>query len=441
MRKQQLLRQLYSSPKIFHLIHTQQRIVSKAFSTILEADDLILNMLQHDFKNFKIQYPTSNVTESVANKLARRLHLLPNHPLNILKTRIEIYCCNHAQTNGRSQFRIFDDRNPVVNIKNCFDDLLVGKDHVSRQSSDTYYIDSDKLLRTHTSAHQTTLISQHLDAFLCSGDVYRRDEIDSTHYPVFHQMEGVRIFNKRELLASSGVQVDPSNPEKLDEECSRLVSRDLQELLTGLALSLFGADCELRWREDYFPFTRPSFELEVLFNGQWLEVLGCGVIHSQVLRNAGLDPEQSSGWAFGLGLERLAMVLFQIPDIRLFWSTDERFLQQFDGRSPLSRFVPYSKFPACYKDVSFWLPSHGLQDGSSGFHVNDMYEVIREAAGDLVEKVQLFDQYRNEATGRTSHAYRILYRHMDRSLTNKEVDDVQWEVRRLLVEKLGVTLR
>eukprot|EP00597_Dinobryon_sp_UTEXLB2267_P012537 CAMPEP_0170123724 /NCGR_PEP_ID=MMETSP0020_2-20130122/17682_1 /TAXON_ID=98059 /ORGANISM="Dinobryon sp., Strain UTEXLB2267" /LENGTH=88 /DNA_ID=CAMNT_0010355381 /DNA_START=277 /DNA_END=540 /DNA_ORIENTATION=- len=72
-----------------------------------------------------------------------------------------------------------------------------------------------QLLRTHTSAHQTTLISQHLDAFLCSGDVYRRDEIDSTHYPVFHQMEGVRIFNKRELLASSGVQVDPSNPEKL----------------------------------------------------------------------------------------------------------------------------------------------------------------------------------------------------------------------------------
>lgn len=136
--------------------------------------------------------------------------------------------------------------------------------------------------------------------------------------------------------------------------------------------------------------------VQVLHQGRWLEVLGCGVIHRQVLANAGLDPDEVCGWAFGLGLERLAMVLFdvrvrllqilvhesndeewlhlQIPDIRLFWSEDERFLKQFVQGSGL-KFVPYSKHPPCYKDVSFWLPS-------DTFHVNDLYEIIREVHTD-----------------------------------------------------------
>jgi phenylalanyl-tRNA synthetase alpha chain len=136
--------------------------------------------------------------------------------------------------------------------------------------------------------------------------------------------------------------------------------------------------------------------VQVLNQGRWLEVLGCGVIHGQVLANAGLDPEEVCGWAFGLGLERLAMVLFdvrvpqfeisahesnnelwfhlQIPDIRLFWSEDERFLKQFVQGSGL-KFVPYSKHPPCYKDVSFWLPG-------DTFHVNDLYEIIREVHTD-----------------------------------------------------------
>lgn len=222
-----------------------------------------------------------------------------------------------------------------------------------------------KVLRTHTSAHQTQFMSQGYDAFLCSGDVYRRDEIDSSHYPVFHQMEGVRLFSTQKSQIFAGLN---------DQQRVDVIVTDLKDLLSGLAKHLFG-DVEMRWNAEYFPFTDPSFELEVLFNGHWLEVLGCGVIHKDVLQNGGRSNE--IGWAFGLGLERLAMVLFGIPDIRLFWSTDERFCSQFkEGR--ITKFVPYSKYPLCYKDVSFWLP--GTVTDPTNFHKNDVYEVRQAIA-------------------------------------------------------------
>lgn len=320
-------------------------------------------------------------------------------------------------------FEIHDSFSPIVHVKNCFDDLRVPFSHVSRQPSDTYYATDQLVLRTHTSAHQTDLISQNVNAFLCSGDVYRRDEIDSSHYPVFHQMEGVRLFSEVEI---NGLSVS---------EAKELAEKDLKALLTGLASHLFG-NVEIRWRNDYFPFTEPSFELDVKFNDNWIEVLGCGVIHDDVLKNA--KRPGRIGWAFGLGLERLAMVLFGIPDIRLFWSDDERFTSQFKAGKVI-KFVPYSKYPLCYKDISFWLPVN--ESNKIDMHVNDVYEIIRDVAGDLVEKVELFDEFVNKKTGRTSHAYRISYRHMGRSLTNEEIDLIQWQVRDLLVEKLNVVLR
>ncbi len=144
-----------------------------------------------------------------------------------------------------------------------------------------------------------------------------------------------------------------------------------------MARELFGNDVEMRWNKDYFPFTDPSFELEVLFNGAWMEVLGCGVIHKEVLQNANKPNE--CGWAFGLGLERLAMVLFGIPDIRLFWTHDQRFLSQFKENDSRTKFVPYSKFPLCYKDVSFWLPSENEEIAAKStrtkFHSHDVYDV------------------------------------------------------------------
>ena len=150
-------------------------------------------------------------------------------------------------------FQAFDTFPPVVLKQNCFDDLLIPADHVSRSPSDTYYVDDLHCLRTHTSAHQSTLIKSGEDEFLVSGDVYRRDEIDSTHYPVFHQMEGVKMF-------PIGTASD-------------VILADLKTSLEGMTQKLFG-DCEMRWNDDYFPFTDPSLELEIFYQGEWLEVRG-----------------------------------------------------------------------------------------------------------------------------------------------------------------------
>jgi len=320
---------------------------------------------------------------------------------------------------------MFDDLHPVVSTYDNFDSVLVPEGHVSRSRNDTYYVTEDRVLRCHTSAHQLSLLKQGEKKFLVAGDVYRRDSIDATHFPVFHQMEGVRVFAKSEL---SSTELTPQD----------FVSQELKIMLEGLAKHLFG-EVELRWVDAYFPFTDPSYELEIFFNGEWLEVLGCGVMQKQILNEASLVDEEA--WAFGLGLERLAMVLFDIPDIRLFWTNDERFSKQFkagmfrSGGHNMQKFKSYSKYPPCYKDVSFWLP-----DGSK-FTENNLCEIVRSTAGNLVEEVKLIDEFHNPKTNQVSNCYRITYRSMDRSLTDEEINTLQDDVRETLVTSLGVTLR
>lgn len=140
-------------------------------------------------------------------------------------------------------------------------------------------------------------------AFLCMGDVYRKDTVDKTHYPVFHQMEGVRIMSFEELNVKNA------------QEAKQIAAADLKNVLSDLAKHMFG-DVEMKWSKDHFPFTDPSFELEIFYNNEWLEILGCGVVHDEVMTSGGLDITKECGWAFGLGLERWAMKLFEIDDIR-----------------------------------------------------------------------------------------------------------------------------
>jgi len=205
----------------------------------------------------------------------------------------------------------------------------------------------------------------------------------------------------------------------------------------------------VRWIEAYFPFTSPSWELEIFWQGDWLEVLGCGVVKQEILEKA--DVPSQLGWAFGIGLERIAMLLFEIPDIRLFWSQDERFLGQFRGLSEnldnLKRFVQFSKYPSCYKDVAFWLRSSsssaggGIGANAQDFHENDVMEIVRDIGGDLVEDVTKVDEFTHPKTGRRSLCYRINYRSLERTLTNEEANGYHDSVRAALVEKLGVELR
>jgi phenylalanyl-tRNA synthetase alpha chain len=370
-------------------------------------------------------HPYNNVPESIKAKLGAGLLHKQAHPICTIKSAVATAFTRLPDAEGgikRPSFRLFDDESPVVTVKQNFDDLLTPPDHVSRKPSDTFYVDKAHLLRCHTSAHQTEKLRKGEREFLVAADCFRRDEIDSTHYPIFHQMEGVRIFEPDALPA--GVSGHPDDPETV-----RYVCDDLKASLQCMVDELFG-ESECRWNEDFFPFTEPSFELEIKYQGEWLELLGCGMVHRDILANCGM-PDRV-GWAFGIGLERVAMARFGIPDIRLFWTEDDRFHKQFDG-SMSSVFESYSKYPPCLKDVTFWLPD--------GLHQHDIFEQIRESAGDLVEKVELIDEFTHPKHGRTSHCYRIAYRSMERNLTNEEINSLQTGVRDNLVKTLGVELR
>lgn len=365
-------------------------------------------------------------------------------------------------------FRFEDSLSPIVRVEQNFDQILIPREHPSRRliiikgrKSDTFYISEELILRTQTSAHQIELLAQGAKSFCVLGDVYRKDEIDATHYPAFHQMEALRLYKVSDLreYASEAlrksyvdrnasviediqdknyqyfeVPAKNSIEEKQNSFIRRLVIDDLKETHENLMRYLFPQQSDMRWNADKFPFTEPSYEMEVLLKGKWLEVLGSGIVHKGVLRNAGVDPNKYIGWASGVGLERLAMIMYNIPDIRLFWSSDPRFLSQFQQDS-ISEFKPFSKYPSCFKDVSFYIPRESI------IHDNDVYEIVRNYAGDLVEKMELVDSFENQSSGKVSKCFRINYRSLERTLTNSEIDSIQLKIRAELQTKLQVELR
>ncbi|TPX13148.1 uncharacterized protein E0L32_006348 [Thyridium curvatum] len=425
-----------------------------------------------------------NVPSNVANATSRKLHLQKDHPIAITRQIIE-------SKFPEATYKTYNTFDPVVSTFENFDSLGFPEDHPGRAKSDTYYINKETLLRTHTSAHELEIFKANAsDGYLISADVYRRDEVDRTHYPVFHQMEGARVWDRTKVpngdiaaavwadldkLPKHDIQVEDPNPpfhpernplqsehhspaeaEAIAAHLKRSLELVVVEIFSRAKAAAVKADpnfvdepLKVRWVEAYFPFTSPSWELEVYYNGDWLECLGCGVSKQNILINAGVGSQ--AGWAFGLGLDRIAMLLFQIPDIRLFWSQDERFLSQFAGVSGdlgrLKRFVPFSKYPACYKDVSFWLRTSSAAGGNTrganvhDFHENDVMEVVRSVAGDVVEDVRLVDEFTHPRTGRRSMCYRINYRSLERTLTNDETNGLHDEITKALVERLGVEIR
>jgi phenylalanyl-tRNA synthetase alpha chain len=431
----------------------------------------------------------TNTPDTILSHVGRRLYLDDNHPLAITRKLIESQFPAPSYGN-------YSEKNPVVSTKHNFDVLGFPPDHPGRSRTDTYYVNDKTVLRTHTSAHQQAYFQQIARneksrpeevGYTVIADVYRRDAIDRSHYPVFHQMEGAMLWKRpatNPLAASKetaatimddvqkiprhDVVVEDPNPtihaqrnplqdEHHSAEEVEAVAAHLKRSLERMVIKIFteaskaassgGAEAEslkVRWVEAYFPFTSPSWELEVFWQGDWLEILGCGVIKQDLLINS--DVPDRIGWAFGLGLERIAMLLFNIPDIRLFWSRDERFLSQFRA-GHIARFEPFSKHPACYKDVAFWLPPAAVTGGSSAaggavpFHENDVMEIVRGVGGDLVEDVTLIDEFTHPKSARKSMCYRINYRSLERTLTNEESNEMNLKVREKLVEELGVELR
>ena len=201
-------------------------------------------------------------------------------------------------------FEIADGPEIEDNYHN-FEALNIPESHPARAMHDTFYINSDLLLRTHTSNVQIRYMEKHQPplAIIAPGRVYRCDS-DMTHTPMFHQVEV--------LLIDEGIAFS-----------------DLKGLLQDFLRNFFNQDLQVRFRPSYFPFTEPSAEVDIMGKNGWLEVLGCGMVHPNVLENAGIDPEKYTGLAFGMGVERLTMLKYEIDDLRLFFENDTRFLNQF----------------------------------------------------------------------------------------------------------------
>lgn len=388
----------------------------------------------------------TNVTPAITNRLSKKLLSQPSSPLALLWRRIQ----HHFDKNHPGVFHYLRHDDPVVSVEQNFDELLIPISHPSRSPEDSYYINRRTMLRTHMTTHEREVMATGRKSFLLVGDVYRRDQIDSSHMPVFHQMEGVCIFSPDELLRKES-EYSPLLPKveraignqalqsEHDPKLVKLALADLYATLHGLMRSLFGQESEIRWQETFFPFTQPSVEAEVFYENRWLEIFGSGILRQQVLHPSVLEKDPNAiGWAFGMGLERVAMVLHEIPDIRLFWSEDPRFTLQFasqkDEAAPI-KFVPFSKFPPISRDVSFYLDEKGE------FQPNELYEIIREVAPDLIESVELTDKYHDTKNHRTSMCYRVVYRSMDRTLTDEYVNSLQSEIRRRISTDLFVTLR
>lgn len=390
----------------------------------------------------------TNVTEKILSHVGQNVYLKKCHPLSLVRQRIINYFYKaFANSRGNPEFSIYENFSPVVSVEQNFDSLLIPKDHPSRQKSDCYYINRDYLLRAHTTAHQAELIQSGLNNFLIIGDVYRRDEIDRTHYPVFHQIDAVRMKTKEQLFPNdpllslfeegNNTLATGDNAKQACHtlEAVKLMEHELKSTLIGLAKQLFGDDIKCRWVNVYFPFTEPSWELEVFHDGNWLELLGCGIMQQPILNSAGV--QDRVGWAFGIGLERIAMCLYKIPDIRLFWSKDTGFLSQFqtDDVNKNCVYKPVSQYPQCANDISFWLPQE------KDFTSNDFYDLVRSVGGNIVEQVVLVDEFKHPKTRKISHCYRIIYRHMEKTLTQSEVNNVHKEIETIAQKQLGVTIR
>jgi phenylalanyl-tRNA synthetase alpha chain len=315
----------------------------------------------------------------------------------------------------------------IISTELNFDLLGFPKTHQGRNSSDTYYVTQTDVLRTQT----TTMWSYYLRdpdiiskleengsvRAICHGNVYRKDEIDRSHYPVFHQIDGLCITSR---------------------DIKEYTTDDLAQILIEIAQSIFGLDVHYQIESDTFPFTDPSIQLHIYWNEQWLEIVGAGLVNKNVLSLLGIDPAKYNGWAFGFGLDRIAMIKMNIPDIRLLWSTDERITKQFTGLD--SKYTPVSKYPSTDRDISIIV--------RKDVAINDLFGAMRDCGfnnkEDLIEEVSLLDTFENEikfGNGYISYTFRIRYRSHLRTLTTEEINSIQERLRLRVVEEFGAKLR
>ena len=281
------------------------QLVNEAKSEVEELITSKKNELQKKAVEEQLKAETIDITMPAKEVKSGRLH-----PLNtVLDDMIDIF-----QSMG---FDVVDGPEVETDHYN-FECLNVPKDHPARDMQDTFYLAENLLLRTQTSAAQIRTMETRKPPIrvICPGRVFRADEVDATHSPVFHQIEG--------LVVDKGVTM-----------C------DLKGVLEQFAHEIYGSDTKVKFRPSFFPFTEPSVEVDVTCSecggkgcrvckgSGWIEILGAGMVHPNVLKSCGIDPDEYSGFAFGIGLDRLTTTRYKISDIRLLFENDKRFLEQF----------------------------------------------------------------------------------------------------------------
>ncbi|AWK42399.1 phenylalanine--tRNA ligase subunit alpha [Photorhabdus laumondii] len=268
-------------------------VINQVKQEVQEALNIRKEKLETDLLNFRLAAEKIDVSLP-----GRRMENGGLHPVNRTIERIETFF-------GELGFSI-ESGPEIEDDYHNFDALNIPAHHPARADHDTFWFDAKRLLRTQTSGVQVrTMHSQQPPIrVIAPGRVYRND-YDQTHTPMFHQVEGLII----------------------DRDIS---FTNLKGTLHDFLTNFFEEDLQVRFRPSYFPFTEPSAEVDVMGkNGKWLEVLGCGMVHPNVLHNVGLDPEIYSGFAFGMGVERLTMLRYGVTDLRAFFENDLRFLKQF----------------------------------------------------------------------------------------------------------------
>jgi len=291
----------------------------------------------------------------------------------------------------------------IIPTNILFDLFNMPPGHPARSKSDTYYVNDEFVLRTHDTVFwyyylnhpeiKKRIANKETLGAICFGKVYRKDEIDRKHMNVFHQFGGLYI---------------------APDEKQTITPDDLKTALSEVGKSVFG-QTNFRFYEHNFPYTDPSYEMEAEINEQWVEMVGSGMVRKTVLSNIGLSGY--SGWAFGFGLERLAIASMELPDIRLLWSADQRVTKQLRLGQ---KFEEVSKFPSITRDISFVV--------DKSFEPNNYFELVRDIAGDLVEEMTLLDKFENEqkfGKDKVSYTYRVVYRSPDRTLKAEEVEPLQ----------------
>ncbi len=336
------------------------------------------------------------------------------HAINLLYEKIAQYM---RSTHVQSDVRVYR-KDPVVTVEDNYDNLLIADDNISRSSTYTHYVDQTHILRTHTSAHMPGILRELSGSdnwedivILLPGLVYRRDVSDKKHVSEVHMLEMWRV-----------VKNATRHP---------IVNEDLLTVVKGVA-DIASPGWYLRIVDSPHPYTKGGIEVNAVKDNRDIEILECGLIKDEILARAGLDPQSHSGWALGMGLDRLVMTLKGIPDIRYLRSTNPRIASQMVN---LELYQEVSHRPAITRDMSYCVPQEYVEE--------DMSDDIRAALGDKREALEsvevlsetLYAQLPEKIRARLgcqpsqkNVLVRITLRHLERSITNEEANQIYKQI-------------